>query len=110
MAKVALHWYASQAPQPLRPLLRTILLSVIDPRVVRACGLAVPGRVSRLVADVAMKLLGRRDPIPDGEGPDEMTDLARLAYPNGYDIGMLGPACPGQMRENLANEAVTSPV
>jgi hypothetical protein len=110
MAKVALHWYAGLAPKPLRPLLRTILLSVIDPRVVRACGLAVPGKTARLVANVAMKVMGRRDPIPDGEGPDEMADLARLAYPNGYDIGMLGPVCPaGRARETPATEAVASP-
>jgi hypothetical protein len=111
MAKAALHWHTRQAPKPLRPLFRIILLSVIDPRVVRACGLAVPGKAFRLVANAAMKLMGRRDPIPDGEGLDEMADLARLAYPNGYDLGVLGPVRPaGRARETTVTEAVASPV
>lgn len=42
MAKVALDWYVGLAPLLARPLVRKIMLGVLDPRVVRACGLPVP--------------------------------------------------------------------
>jgi hypothetical protein len=94
MAKVALDWYVGLAPLLARKLVRKIMLGVLDPRVVRACGLPVPGKISRLICDAAMRMLGRRDPIQDGVGSDPMVGLAKLVYPNGYDFDMLGPQCP----------------
>jgi hypothetical protein len=97
LARVALKWYGDLAPPPLRPLLRAILLSVLDPRVVRACGLRAPSRPARCAAELSLKFLGRRAPRRRSRS-DPMEALVRRVYPHGWDLNLLGslppPGCP----------------
>jgi len=90
MAEATLDWYCALAPKHLRGLLRRMLLSTIDPRVVRACGLKVPNALDRGIAHLAMKRLQAKDPLPDGQ-PDMLQDLVKTVYPDGYEFDDLGP-------------------
>ena len=91
LARVALDWFVRLAPPAARPLMRRILLTTVDPRVVKACGLTPPSAVDRTIAHFALKYLSRRDPIADG-APDMLSDLVKTVYPEGYEIATLGPA------------------
>ena len=95
MAKIATDWYADLGPAIVRPFLRTLFLSVVDPRVVRACGIKPPGILGRTISRWVMKYLGRRDPVPDGSGGDPLRILSDKIYPNGYSISDLGPSFAG---------------
>ena len=90
MAEKTLEWYCELAPKHLRGLFRRMLLSTIDPRVLKACGIARPGRLDRTIANFAIKRLAAKDPLPDGQ-PDMLQDLVKSVYPDGYSIDDLGP-------------------
>ena len=89
MAKVALNWYLTLFPVPLRPFFRQVLLANVDARILCACGMKSPGVVMQWVSTQLMNALGKRDPLPDGE-PDGLEDIVKFVYPDGWDIGMLG--------------------
>ena len=95
MAEKTLDWYCALAPSHLRGLFRRMLLSTLDPRVVRACGIKVPNAFDRSIAHLAMKRLAARDPLPDGQ-PDMLQDLVKTVYPDGYELDDLGPKYSGQ--------------
>lgn len=102
MAEKTLEWYVELAPRAIRGLFRNILLSTLDPRVVRACGLKLPGPVDRAIAHVALKTLARKDPVPDGR-PDMLKDLVKSVYPDGYSIEDLGPRLAGVQPAAMAS-------
>ena len=95
MADAALRWFVDLAPPNLQGIMRRILICTLDPRVVKACGLPAPSAVDRAIAHIAMKMLGNKDPIPDG-APDMLEQIVRRVYPEGYDIGDLGPRLKGE--------------
>lgn len=90
MAEITLDWYTGLAPRPLRGLMRKILLSTLDPRIVKACGLEVPNKLDRTISHIVMKVLASKDPLPDGR-PDMLSELVAQVYPEGYRIEDLGP-------------------
>ena len=92
LARVALEWYLTLFPLPLRPLFRRVLLANVDERILRACGMRKPSSPMQWASNTMMKLLGRRDPLPDGT-PDGLEDIVKRVYPDGWKIEELGP-CP----------------
>ena len=90
MADKALEWFTSLAPKPLRFLMRRMLLAPIDPRVLRACGMKPLSAIDSAIGKAGLRLMARRDPIPDG-APDMLQQLVAGVYPNGYTVADLGP-------------------
>jgi ER-bound oxygenase mpaB/B'/Rubber oxygenase, catalytic domain len=89
LAKALISWFCGLAPRPLRPLFPTFLLANVDARIVRACGLRVPSKISSWAAHAAMKIVGMRDPLPDN-APNGLEELARSIYPSGWQVNELG--------------------
>jgi ER-bound oxygenase mpaB/B'/Rubber oxygenase, catalytic domain len=89
LARVLLQYVARLMPAWLRPCVRPTLLAQVDPRIVRACGLDVPSKIVKRFSTAAFRLLGRRDPVPDG-GPDGLIDLVKTVYPDGWQVNTLG--------------------
>lgn len=89
MALVLIDWFVAQVPKPLRSTASQLLLSYIDPRIARACGIKPPPRIARLAFDAMMKLRGRSGPPPD-DGPKGLDDLVKTVYPNGWKFDELG--------------------
>lgn len=102
LAEVLLRYVAKLIPLP-RPIVEPLLLAQVDPRIIRACGLCVPGAAMRRFSSMAFRLLGKRDPVPDGQ-PDGLLGLVRTVYPDGWQVHTLGthvgageaPATPDQ--------------
>jgi hypothetical protein len=89
LAEALLRYVAKLMPLPLRPIVEPLLLAQVDPRIVRACGLSVPGAAMRRFSSMALRLLGKRDPVPDGQ-PDGLLGLVRTVYPDGWQVHALG--------------------
>ena len=94
MAETALDWFVGLAPPAARGLMRRMLLSTLDPRVVAACGLRPVSRIDRTMGHLGLKLLSRRDPAAD-DAPDMLGALVAQVYPDGYRIETLGPSLCG---------------
>jgi hypothetical protein len=89
LAKILLNWFCGLAPALVRPLLPAMMLSNLDPRIVKACGMKMPSKLTVRVAHRIMKQLGRRDPLPDN-APNGLAGLVRSVYPDGWDLDTLG--------------------
>jgi len=74
----------------LRPIMRPVLLSQIDGRIVRACGYDEPGAIAKGVSNIVCKRMGKQDPMPD-KSSEGMSQLVQSVYPDGWSIDMLGP-------------------
>ncbi|WP_430782513.1 oxygenase MpaB family protein [Actinoplanes sp. G11-F43] len=92
LTRAFLDYLPTLAPRPLRPLLNPVLTAQVDPRILRACGLPLPSRARRRLSTAALRLLGRRDPLPDPQpgsiGPLERQ--IRTLYPYGWTVADLG--------------------
>jgi hypothetical protein len=66
LTNAMLKWSKTILPRALGPFFRKMLLSLIDPRIVVACGVKVPFAPMRWAAHITMRQMGRRDPTPDG--------------------------------------------
>jgi hypothetical protein len=89
MAQVLISWFCGLVPKPVRPLYRAFLLTHVDPRMMRACGLGLPCRFSSWASHTMMKTVGKRDPLPDN-APNGLELLARSIYPDGWQVNKLG--------------------
>lgn len=89
MSDVFIGWFRKLLPAPLRPLTAPFLLSHLDHRIAKACGLSIPAGPVRSLAHSAMRRVGRRDPIPDG-APNKLEAMVRQVYPDGYELSRLG--------------------
>jgi hypothetical protein len=89
LANVLINWFCSLVPGPLRRMYPTFLLAHLDPRIVRACGLRAPSRISSWAAHAVMKMVGERDPVPD-DAPNRLDALVKSVYPNGWQMNKLG--------------------
>lgn len=90
MAKKAIDWFVALAPPAARPLMRRMLLSSLDERILRACGIKSLSPIDKAIGHLGLKYMGRKDPVPDG-GPDFFGDLVATVYPNGYELDEIGP-------------------
>lgn len=90
MAEKALAWFVALAPRRAQPLMRRMLLSVVDDRVLRACGMEPLSRIDKTIGHLGLKFMARQDPIPDN-APDQFEALIRTVYPDGYQLDDLGP-------------------
>jgi hypothetical protein len=93
LGQVLLNWYGERVPWPLRSLFQKLLIADLDPRITRACGLPKPSKVMQRLTRVMLRLLGRKDPVPDG-GPNGLQALVQSVYPNGWTYSDLG-STPG---------------
>jgi hypothetical protein len=91
LAEATCRWYVNLVPWPLRPFFRVLLLSAVDPQVIRFCGLRAPSALARWAGRLALKWVGRCGPVPD-EAPDGLEALVRIVYPSGYQLEDLGTA------------------
>ena len=66
-----------------------MLLSQVDPRILRATGQNIPGPLAHKFSDFLLRLVSKQDPLPDN-APDGLQKLIRKIYPNGYSIETLG--------------------
>ncbi|RYE70577.1 MAG: DUF2236 domain-containing protein [Rhizobiaceae bacterium] len=89
MADAFIAWFRQLLPAPLRPLTGPFLLSHLDARIAKACGLPIPAAPIRRLAHYAMRRVGQRDPIPDG-APNKIEAMVREVYPDGYELAGLG--------------------
>lgn len=89
LANVLINWFYGMVPRPMRGIFRTFLLTNLDPRIARACGLEVPSKLSSWAASAAMKRIGKRDPVPDS-APNQLDALVKSVYPNGWQMNELG--------------------
>ncbi len=90
LAASTLGYFCRLLPGILRPLAPAILLSQVDPCIVRACGMQVPSTPSRWFSHQVFSLAGRRDPTPD-IGAEHLRKMAAAVYPEGWQISDLGP-------------------
>jgi len=98
LAKALLNWFSDRVPAPLRPLFRTLLVSDLDPRVARACGLRQPPKLAKHVMELILKRMARKDPVPDGV-PSGLDEMVRSVYPDGWtfeDLGTHGKSNPNK--------------
>lgn len=91
LAASTLAYFCQLLPRFLRPLAPAILLSQVDPCIVRACGMPVPSTPSRWLSHQVFSLAGRRDPMPD-IGAEQLRKMAASVYPKGWQISDLGPS------------------
>lgn len=91
LATVALNWTLTLFPPPLRPLFRRVLLSNVDPRILNACAMSSPSAPARWLSDRMLRLVGKRDPLPDGI-PDAFIPIIESVYPDGWSVDTLGPS------------------
>jgi hypothetical protein len=89
IARSIIGYFATLLPRRGRSLLLSTILATVDPRVLGACGLRVAPAPARWLADVVVKRIGRRDPLPDSPR-NGLDDMARTVYPDGYEIARLG--------------------
>jgi len=89
MALTLIDWFGAQVPGFMRKTACQLLISYLDPRIAKACGLKPPPRVARLAFDTLMKLHARRGPPPD-DAPNGLDELVRTVYPNGWTFDELG--------------------
>ena len=89
LAESLLAFFESRAPQMLRPLVRKLLLGSLDPRLIRACGLPVPGRLWKTLSYAYLRRQGKRDPIGD-VAPDTLGPMVAAIYPDGWTIDTVG--------------------
>jgi hypothetical protein len=89
MADVLIRHIKTLFPAPLRPIVGSLLLAQVDPRVLRACGKRVPGTLTRRLSSVFFRLLGRQGPLHDG-APNGLQRLIDKVYPSGYSINTVG--------------------
>jgi len=89
MADAMLGFIKTLFPQPLRPFIAPMLLSQVDPRILRATGKRVPGPLAQKMSALLLRLVSKQDPLPDG-APDGLQKLIQKVYPNGYSIETLG--------------------
>lgn len=104
LANVLLNYLAKLMPAPLRPVVKSLLLAQVDPRVVRACGLDVPSATRKRVSSAAFRLLGKQDPAPDGRA-DGLLHLAKTVYPAGWQVDTLGTHVPPRVPSSPAEES-----
>jgi hypothetical protein len=101
LADAFMGYVAGLLPRPLRPVARAILLAQVDPRVLRACGLAVPSASRKRVSDATMWTIGRTgpaaDPVPGK--PNGFDRIVAAVYPHGWKIDDLGPDHPAAVVE-----------
>lgn len=76
-------------PAPLRPFVAPMLLSQVDPRILRATGQKIPGPFAHRFSDFLLRLVSKQDPLPDNM-PDGLQKLIKSVYPDGYSIETLG--------------------
>jgi len=89
MANLLLDFVKTLLPVPLRPLMTPIVLAQMDPRIVKACGLQMPGPLTCWLSTTLLRLIAKRDPLPDNT-PDGFETLIKQVYPNGFAIDGLG--------------------
>lgn len=89
LAESLLVFFEERAPRLLRPLVRKLLLGSLDPRLLRACGLPVPGKLWTKLARVYSRRQGRRDPVADNP-PDTLGPMIAAVYPDGWTIDTVG--------------------
>jgi hypothetical protein len=89
LSEAMLDHVATLMPKPVRPFVTPLMLAQVDPRIVRACGLAVPSQLVKRMSDRAFHALGRRDPVGDAE-TDGLDSLAATVYPDGWTVDRLG--------------------
>lgn len=93
LARVLLNWYKGMAPKLERPFVEHILISELDPRIARACGLAPAKGLSRRISQAFLGYAARKDPLPDG-APSKLQGLVDQVYPQGYGFEDLGTHSP----------------
>jgi hypothetical protein len=101
LAEATCDYYASLAPRPWRALFRKVLLSAVEPRIIRSCGLRPPSGVARWAGRLVLKVMARRDPVPDN-AQDQLAAFARTVYPKGYDISQLGTCAHSEAAQHQA--------
>lgn len=108
LACALLDWFCAKAPAPIRRTFRTLLISDLDPRVARACGLS-QSRLARPVMNLILKRMAGKDPVPDGV-PSKLEDMVRAIYPDGWkfeDLGTHGK--PGAVKGQVNDVAAGVP-
>jgi hypothetical protein len=90
MANLLLDFIKTLFPKFLHPLVTPIVLAQMDHRIVKACGLELPGAITREVSTALIRLLSKlRDPVYDN-APDGFDALIKQVYPDGFAIEGLG--------------------
>jgi ER-bound oxygenase mpaB/B'/Rubber oxygenase, catalytic domain len=89
MANLLLDFVKTLLPVSLRPIMTPIVLAQIDPRIVKACGLQSPGALTRWTSTALLRLIAKRDPLPDNT-PDGFDVLIKQVYPDGFAVQGLG--------------------
>jgi len=89
LAEATLAFFLSLFPGRMRPLAKVLLLGQLDARVLKACGFRARTAPERWLAGAMLRQMGRKDPVPDG-APDDMQNLVRIAYPDGWRVEELG--------------------
>lgn len=89
LADATLGYFVQLFPRWMAPLARVLLLGQLDPRIIRACGMKQPSALSRWLAGMMLRRMGKADPVPDG-APDGLEALVAKVYPEGWEIARLG--------------------
>jgi ER-bound oxygenase mpaB/B'/Rubber oxygenase, catalytic domain len=89
LAQSLLNWFCGMVPRPLRKVYPTFLLAHLDPRIANACGVPIPSKAASWAAHSALRLIGRKDPVPDN-APNRLDALVKSVYPNGWQLDQLG--------------------
>lgn len=100
MATILLDFIKTLFPAPLRPLVTPLVLAQIDYRIVKACGLQLPGPLVRALSTTLLRGLSMiLDPLRDN-APDRFEVLIKQVYPNGYAVDGLGTQANAKPEED----------
>jgi hypothetical protein len=84
--------FASWAPRPLTPLVRSVVHALLDEPLIEAFGFPRPSRTMRWLVPAALRLRARIIRwLPPRRRPRLRTEMEHPSYPAGYVIERLGP-------------------
>ncbi|MDP9792974.1 hypothetical protein J2S43_001486 [Catenuloplanes nepalensis] len=89
LGRATVEYFTSIEDEPLRSLVGPILCGVIDPRIVRALGLEVPGPEVSALMTAYVTAMGSLDPVTDDTHPTIAKEIA-AQYPGGFDVTRIG--------------------
>ena len=84
--------FVSWMPLPLAPVVRSVIYALMDDALLEAFGFPHPSRTMRWLVSTTLCLRARLLRYsPPRRRPRLRTEMKRAIYPEGYDLGRIGP-------------------